>query len=110
METGRYVECGWLIMNRLDSGFVRTRAASPGISVGSYLTSFVEMSHDNPTPLRIGTSGTLNGWRVQVAGRLVMSMQDRGQTWYWNEFHLLDEAGTSATLVFEETEDGAEWK
>jgi hypothetical protein len=68
------------------------------------------MSRDNPTALRIGTTGTLNGWRVRVAGRLVMSMEDRGETYYWNEFHLVDDAGTSASLVFEETEDGAEWK
>ena len=68
------------------------------------------MSRENPTPLRIGSSGTLNHWRVRVAGRLVMSMEDAGETWYWNEYHLLDDAGTSATLVFEETESGAEWK
>ena len=68
------------------------------------------MSRDNPTPLRIGSTGTLNGWRVRVAGRLVMSMEDGRETYYWNEFHLVDDAGTSASLVFEETEDGAEWK
>ena len=68
------------------------------------------MSYENPTPLRVGTAGTLNGWRIRVAGRLVMSMEADGETYYWNEFHLLDDAGTSASLVFEETEDGAEWK
>src|SRR5688572_10244715 len=68
------------------------------------------MSRDNPTALRIGSTGTLNGWHVRVAGRLVMSMEDGGETYYWNEFHLVDDAGTSASLVFEETEDGAEWK
>jgi hypothetical protein len=68
------------------------------------------MSRDNPTPLRIGSTGTLNGWRVRIAGRLVMSMEDGRDTYYWNEFNLVDDDGTSASLVFEETEDGAEWK
>lgn len=68
------------------------------------------MSFENPTPLRIGASGTLNGWRVRVAGRLVMGMEEGGETYYWNEFHLVDDSGNSATLVFEETESGPEWK
>lgn len=68
------------------------------------------MSYENPTPLRIGAMGTLNGWRVRVAGRVVMGMEDGGATYYWNEFNLVDESGNSATLVYEETETGAEWK
>lgn len=68
------------------------------------------MSYENPTPLRIGSSGTLNGWRVRVAGRLVLGVEDGGETYYWNEFMLDDDAGNFATLVFEEAEDGAEWK
>lgn len=68
------------------------------------------MSYDNPTPLRIGATGTLNGWSVRVAGRLVMGMEDGGETYYWSEFHLVDDSGNSATLVFEETEHGGEWK
>jgi hypothetical protein len=68
------------------------------------------MSYDNPTPLRVGASGTLNGWTVRVAGRLVMGMEDGGATYYWSEFYLVDDAGNSATLVFEETEHGGEWK
>lgn len=65
---------------------------------------------DNPTPLRIGATGTLNGWTVRVAGRMVMSMEDGGETYFWNEYYLLDASGNSATLVFEDTGDGAEWK
>jgi hypothetical protein len=68
------------------------------------------MSYENPTPLKVGAAGTLNGWRVQVAGRLVLGVQDGGETYFWNEFHLRDDAGNSATLVFEETESGPEWK
>jgi hypothetical protein len=68
------------------------------------------MTYDNPTPLRVGATGTLNGWRVRVAGRLVVGMDDGGETYYWHEFHLLDDSGNSATLVFEEVETRAEWK
>jgi hypothetical protein len=68
------------------------------------------MSHDNPTPLRVGATGTLNGWSVRVAGRLVMGMEDGGETYYWSEYYLVDDSGNSATLVFEETEHGGEWK
>jgi hypothetical protein len=68
------------------------------------------MSFANPTRLRIGASGTLNGWRVRVAGRVVLGVSEGGETYYWNEFNLADDSGNSATLVFEETEHGPEWK
>lgn len=68
------------------------------------------MSYDNPTPLRIGAEGALHGWRVRVAGRIVMGMDDGGETYYWNEFNLIDEGGHGGTLVYEETDDGPEWK
>lgn len=68
------------------------------------------MSYENPTPLRVGATGTLNGWRARVAGRLVMGMQLDGETYYWNEYHLLDDSQNSAMLVYEETEHGPEWK
>jgi len=68
------------------------------------------MSFANPTPLRIGATGTLNGWRVRVAGRVVLGVRDGGETYYWNEYNLVDDQGTSATLVYEETESGPEWK
>ena len=68
------------------------------------------MSHENPTPLRVGATGTLNGWRVRVAGRLVMSVEVDGETYLWSEFHLVDNSGNSASLVFEEGEEGPEWK
>lgn len=68
------------------------------------------MSFANPTPLRIGATGALNGWRVRVAGRVVLGVRDGGETYYWNEYNLVDDQGTSATLVYEETEEGPEWK
>src|SRR5688572_8869741 len=68
------------------------------------------MSFENPTPLRVGASGTLNGWRVSVAGRLVMATQDGNDSYFWNEYYLVDDSGNSAMLVFEETEHGPAWK
>ena len=37
--------------------------------------------------------GTICGRRFRVAGRVVMGMDDEGTTYYWNEFHLVDDAG-----------------
>ena len=68
------------------------------------------MKFDNPTSLRIGMSGTIAGLRYRVVGRVVMGMEEAGQIYYWNEFNLVNDRGEFATLVFEETEDGAEWK
>lgn len=68
------------------------------------------MSIANPTPLRVGAAGALNGWRVRVAGRVVLGVEIDGATYYWNEFNLVDGFGRSATLVFEEGEQGPEWK
>lgn len=64
----------------------------------------------NPTMLRVGMTGALDGRRYRVAGRVVMGMEEAGETYYWNEFNLVDDAGNSITLVFEETENGPEWK
>jgi hypothetical protein len=68
------------------------------------------MSFANPTPLRIGMTATLANRRFRVAGRVVMGMDDEGETYYWNEFNLVDDAGASATLVYEETEHGGQWR
>jgi len=68
------------------------------------------MSFANPTPLRVGMSGKLGGRRYRVAGRVVMGMDDGGETYYWNEFNLMNDGGESATLVYEETERGGEWR
>jgi hypothetical protein len=68
------------------------------------------MNFENPTPLRVGATGVLDGWRVRVAGRVVMGMEERGETYYWQEFNLVDGFGRSATLVLEDTDDGPEWK
>lgn len=69
------------------------------------------MSYENPTALRLGQSGTIDGRRFTVRGRVVMSMvADDGETYTWEEFNLVDDAGSAVTLVWEETEDGPTWK
>lgn len=68
------------------------------------------MSFSNPTPIRLGMAGTFNERRFRVAGRIVMGMEEDGETYYWNEFHLVSTEGDSATLVYEETESGGEWR
>lgn len=68
------------------------------------------MSFANPTPIRLGMTGTLAGKRYRVAGRIVLGMDDDGETYYWNEFNLESEEDESATLVYEETERGGEWR
>ena len=68
------------------------------------------MSFENPTSLRIGMTGAVAGQQYRVVGRVVMGMDDGGETYYWNEFNLQADGGESATLVFEETERGGEWR
>ena len=68
------------------------------------------MSNTNPTPIRVGTYGTFNGVRYLVAGRLVMGMELDGERYFWNEFNLVSDDGSTATLVHEEGEHGVEWR
>jgi hypothetical protein len=68
------------------------------------------MSFANPTPLQVGMSGALFGKSYRVAGRVVLGTEQDGQTYYWNEFNLIAADGETATLVFEPTEHGGEWR
>ena len=68
------------------------------------------MSTSNPTSLKVGASGTLEGHLCTVTGRLVMSMEVDGETYYWNEYQLRDDTGATAILVYEEEETGPAWK
>jgi hypothetical protein len=68
------------------------------------------MNFPNPTPLQIGMTGTLVGKSFRVAGRAVMGMQEDGKTYYWHEYHLVAGQSETATLVYEETERGGQWK
>lgn len=56
----------------------------------------------NPTSLRAGMSGALSGMRFRVLGRVVMGMREAGETYYWQEFNVVDDSGRSATLVYED--------
>lgn len=68
------------------------------------------MSFANPTPLRIGMTGAFHSWHVRIAGRVVMGVEIEGETYTWQEFHLVSDSGNSGTLVHEEGERGPEWK
>lgn len=68
------------------------------------------MSTVNPTGLRNGMTGQLQGRRYTVLARVVMGMEEDGETWYWNEFLLRADDNTEATLVFEDTERGPVWR
>lgn len=64
------------------------------------------MNYANPTPLRLGATGFLEGQSYRVVGRVVVGMEEDGETYYWQEFNLIDRTGLNATLVWEE----GEWK
>jgi hypothetical protein len=68
------------------------------------------MNFPDPTPLKIGMTGTLVGKSFRVAGRVVMGMQEEGETYYWHEYHLVAGESETATLVYEETERRGQWK
>lgn len=68
------------------------------------------MSLANPTSLRVGQRGAFQGWQVTITGRVVLSVEIDGETYYWNEYILTGDNGASGTLVYEEGEEGPEWK
>jgi hypothetical protein len=68
------------------------------------------MSYANPTPLRIGMHGNFGGRDYRLVGRTVMGESEGGETYYWNEFNLQAQDGSSADLVYEETERGGQWR
>jgi hypothetical protein len=68
------------------------------------------MSFENPTRLRIGMHGNFGGKDYRVIGRVVLGESEDGETYYWNEFNLVARPGEEATLVFEQTEHGPQWR
>jgi len=68
------------------------------------------MSFENPTRLRIGMHGDFAGKDFRLLGRVVMGVEINGETYYWNEFNLAANTGETATLVYEDTENGGEWR
>lgn len=68
------------------------------------------MSNANPTPIRIGMTGTFAGKAYTIIARVVMGMEDAGETFYWNEFHLSDGSDRIAMLVCEEVYGAQQWR
>ena len=68
------------------------------------------MSHANPTPVRVGMSGTFAGKAYTIIARVVMGMEDEGETYYWNEFYLSDGSDRIAMLVCEEVYGAQQWR
>lgn len=68
------------------------------------------MSYENPTRLRIGMHGVFAGKDFRIVGRVVMGVEVDGENYFWNEFNLTAATGENATLVFEGTEHGGEWR
>ena len=68
------------------------------------------MSYPSASPLRVGSAGTLDGKHYTVRGRAVLCTEVDQETDYWQEFNLVDGAGGTVTLVFEEEENGWAWK
>ncbi len=68
------------------------------------------MNFANPTKIRIGLTAAFLGHSYRVIGRSVMGETEESGTYYWNEFNLESPGGKSATLVFEESGSGGNWK
>jgi hypothetical protein len=68
------------------------------------------VSYSNPTPIRIGMTGNISGKLYRVVGRVVLGEQEDGEVYYWNEYSLETDGGDAATLVYEQTERGGEWR
>jgi hypothetical protein len=68
------------------------------------------MSLENNTRLRIGMHANFNGLDYQLMGRSVLGETEAGETYYWSEFNLETQSGDEATLVYEETERGGQWR
>jgi len=68
------------------------------------------MSHANPTPIRVGMTGTFAGKAYTIIARVVMGMDEEGETYYWNEFYLSDGSDRIAMLVCEEVYGAQQWR
>jgi len=68
------------------------------------------MNFNNPTPLQLGQTGSYHDLNWRVLGRVVLGVVEDGEIYYWHEFNLASDTGESATLVFERTERGPEWR
>ena len=55
-------------------------------------------------------TANLLGRQYRILGRVVLGEEEDGETYYWNEFNLESDDGEEATLVYEQTEGGSEWR
>jgi hypothetical protein len=68
------------------------------------------MNFDNPTKIQIGSTGLFHGEKYRVIGRVFLGEKEDDMIYGWNEFNLVTDSGGSATLVFEQTQRGPEWR
>jgi hypothetical protein len=67
------------------------------------------MPYGNTSPISVGMTGVLNGATYRVVGRMLMSMEEDGAVYYWNEFNLIGPDDKRALLVHETT-GGPQWR
>lgn len=68
------------------------------------------MNTANPTRIRVGMTGTFAGKAYTVIARVVMGMDEDGETYFWNEFYLSDGSDRIALLVCEEVYGAQQWR
>ena len=68
------------------------------------------MSTVNPTLLRVGMRGRIDGRSHVVRCRAVLGVRIKGDMYYWNEYILDDGSGVLATLSYEEDDAGCVWR
>ncbi len=68
------------------------------------------MNFDNPTKIQLGATGLFHGQKYRVIGRVLLGEKEEDMIYCWNEFNLVTDSGGAATLVFEQTQRGPEWR
>lgn len=68
------------------------------------------MNFGNPTQITLGMTGEFYGLKYRVVGRVLLGEMEDGIIYGWNEFNMVADTGESATLVFEQTQRGPEWR
>lgn len=68
------------------------------------------MNFGNPTQITLGMTGEFYGRKYRVVGRVLLGETEDGVIYGWNEFNMVADSGEAATLVFEQTQRGPEWR
>jgi hypothetical protein len=68
------------------------------------------MNFNNPTQIQLGATGLFYGQKYRVVGRVLLGEKEEDMIYGWNEFNLVTDTGEAATLVFEQTQRGPEWR